>query len=389
MTKEFKQFWLSVTLLIGTIIGVGIFGVPYAISRVGVVAAVIYFVALGGVMMLQHLFMTEAAMACPDKQRLPGLVGRYVGPRARWIAAVANIVQLWAGMVAYIIVGGEFLSVLLQPVLGGETFRYQIAWALAASLVVYFGMKFLTKLGFVTVTALVAAFVLIFVKAVPAVRAANLVPFNLADVFLPYGVILFSLGGLPAILEMEDVLEGKHERYRLAVVVGSLIGAALTIAFGFIVYGVTGPATSEDTVTGLKAVLGGNIAFFAALLGFLAIMNCFLRIGMNLKYTFRYDFKLHRLTSWLLAVAPPLIIFFVSTKSFVAMISFSGAVFGGISAVMVSLLYLSVARQKLVKEPLGVPPALVYVVIAVLVSGVVYQLSRSAANLLKMPLIGG
>ena len=382
MTKDKRQFWLASADLVGSIIGVGIFGVPYAISRVGLVPALAFFFVLGGIQLLQHFYLAEAAMACPDKLRLSGLVARYVGPRARWVAAVANVCGLWVGMVAYIIVGGEFLANLLRPFVGGEVFAYQIAWALGATAVIYFSLNVVTRLGFVTVSALILAFLLIFARSIPAVRGVNLVLFDIKDVFLPYGVLLFSLSGYPAILEMEDILEGKHERYRRAVLVGSLVGAFLTLAFGLVVFGVTGAATTEDAVTGLKAVLGGNIATLAALLGFLAIVNCYLRVGVYLRHTFQYDFKLRRPFAWLLATAVPVGVFLLGTKSFVSMISFSGAVFGGVTAIMIVLLYLAVARkEKLDQPPLRVPRSLAYVAIVILGAGAVYEVADSFAKL--------
>jgi tyrosine-specific transport protein len=384
MSKDNKEFWLASASLVGTIIGVGVFGVPYAISRVGVVPALAFFLVLGGIQLLQHFYLVEAAMVCPDKLRLPGLVGRYVGPRARWVAAAANILGLWAGMIAYIIVGGRFLSVLLQPYLGGETYYYQIGWALVGSALIYFSLKVISRLGLVTVTALIAAFIVIFARAAPAVRLDNLFLFDIHDLFLPYGVLLFSLSGYPAILEMEDILEGKHERYRRAVVVGTLTGALLTITFGLVVYGVTGLATTEDAVTGLQSVLGGNIAQLAALLGFVAIMNCYLRIGVNMRHTLQYDFKLRRFTSWLMTIGVPIGIFLIGSRSFVSMISFSGAVFGGITAILVALLYISITKKKLMKEkPLGVPLPWAYVSIVILAGGALIEVVQSAGKLFK------
>lgn len=383
MSKDTKEFWQAAAALTGAIVGVGIFGVPYAISRVGVLPALAFFLLLGGIQQLQHLYLTEAAIACPDPLRLPGLVTRYVGRNARWIAAVANICGLWVGLVAYVIVGGQFLQVLLGPFVGGSVFMYQVGWGLAAAVVVYFSLKLISKLGLVTVSALIIAFVLVFIRTIPAIRAVNLPLFDVKDVFLPYGVFLFSLSGYPAILEMEDILEGKHERYRKAVVLGGLVGLVLTVAFGFAVYGVTGAATTEDAVSGLKNVLGDNIATLAALLGFLAIMNCFIRVGVNLRHTLQYDFKFRRLPAWLMTVGVPFAVFLLSSKSFVAMISFSGAVFGGITAITIALLYISVTRQKLVKDKaLGWPISLAYLSIAILAVGAVIEVGIAATKLL-------
>lgn len=382
MKQETKEFWWASASLVGTMVGVGIFGVPYAISRVGVIPALAFFVLLGGIQLLQHFYLVEAAIVCPDKLRLPGLISRYVGPRARWVAGIANILGLWAGMIAYIIVGGRFLSVLLQPVLGGEIFHYQVVWGIFGGLMIYSSLKSIAKLGVVTVSALLLAFLMIFSRAIPSIRPENLVLFNVQDLFLPYGVLLFSLSGYPAILEMEDILEGKHEHYRQAVVLGTLVGAFLTIIFGLVVFGVTGLATTEDSVTGLQNVLGGNIAQLASLLGFVAIVNCFFRIGVNLRHTLQYDFSMHRFSAWMTTAVVPFAIFLIGSRSFVSMISFSGAVFGGITAILVAILYISITKKKLMKvKPLGVPLPLAYLSIAVLAGGALIEVVSSAAKL--------
>jgi len=385
MTKETKEYWLAAASLTGTIIGVGIFGVPYAISMVGVLPALVFFFVLGGIQLLQHLYLTEVAMICPDKLRFPGLLGRYVGPRARKIGGVANIFGLWIGMVAYVIVGGEFLGVLLRPFLGGSTYQYQLVWGVLGAVLVYFSLKSISRLGMLTISALIFAFLLIFIRAVPSMSLANLAPVDLKDMFLPYGVFLFSLSGYPAILEMEDILEGKHKRYRSAVVLGTLVGAFLTLAFGLVVYGVTGPATTEDAVTGLQRVLGGNIAVLAALLGFLAIANCFLRIGVNLRHTFQYDYRMRRLGAWALTVAVPFAIFLAGSKSFVSMISFSGAVFGGITAILLAVLYIMVVKHHLKPDqpPLKVPLWVAYASIVLLGAGAAYEVAESFVKLLR------
>lgn len=385
MTKETKDHWLAAASLTGTIIGVGIFGVPYAVSVVGVLPALAFFVVLGGIQLLQHLYLAEVAMICPDKLRFPGLLGRYVGPRARAVGGVANICGLWVGMVAYVIVGGEFLSVLLKPFLGGETFQYQVVWGVLGAAAVYFSLKAISRLGLLTISALIFAFILIFLRAIPAVRAANFALVDIKDLFLPYGIFLFSLSGYPAILEMEDVLEGRHKNYRSAVVIGTLVGAALTIAFGLVVYGVTGAATTEDAVSGLKAVLGGNIATLAALLGFLAIVNCFLDIGVNLRHTFQYDYKMPRLAAWALTVGVPFAIFLSGSKSFTALVSFSGAVFGGVTAILLAILYIAVTKHHLSSDrpPLRVPLWIAYASIILLAAGAAITIAHDAAGLLR------
>lgn len=384
MTGETKRFLQATTALIGTIIGVGIFGIPYAISLIGVVGALIYFAALGSIQLLQHLFYAEAAIATTDRVRLPGLVEKFLGKRAKSIVAVSTVFGFWAGQLAYILVGGTFLSLLLTPYLGGQEFYYQLAWAIVGSLVIYFGLEFVSKISFFTTSGLLIAMLTVLAIGFPHIRYDHFVVFAGRDFILPYGVILFALSGLAAIPEMEDVFQGKHRNYRRAIIVGTVLAAALTAAFGFVVWGITGPATTQDSVAGLRAALGRGITTLTSVFGFLAVTTSYFVSGTNLRSTFQYDYKLHKVPAWLLTVGVPVGIFFIGAKNFVSIISFSGAVFGGITAISVSLLYIAVTKKKLVKErPLGVPLWAAYVSIAILALGAAYEIAVSAAKLFR------
>lgn len=382
MHSDTKRVILSITTLIGTVIGVGIFGVPYALSKAGLGIAIAYFVALGAIQLLQHLFYAEAAIATPGKLRLVGLTEKYLGPRAKHVAAVSTVLGFWGGMLAYMIVGGTFLHTLLSPYLGGDVFAYQAGWALVGAGAIFFGLGVISKIDFAATVGLVVALLMIFFASLPHVRAANLPAAFGSDLFLPYGVILFSLSGLPAITEMEDILKGRHKMYRFAIVIGTLMAAALTAVFGFVVWGVTGAATTQDAVSGLAAVLGPGISTLAVVFGFLAVATSFFATAINLQSTFEYDYKRSRFTAWVLTGAPPFLLLLAGTKDFVGIVSFSGAVFGGITAVLVALLYIAITKRGLVKEkPLGAPLWLAYVSIAILSVGAVYETLMAAKGL--------
>lgn len=383
MKIEDKRFLLATTTLVGTIIGVGVFGIPYAFSRVGLAVAVAYVLLLGGIQLLQHLFYAEAAIACPEPLRLVGLTGKYLGPRAKVAALVSIVLGFWGGMLAYMIAGGTFLHVLLAPYLGGSEFTYQVVWSLTAASLVYFGLDFIVRVNTAATVGLLVAMGAIFAVGLPHVRAVNMPLFDVRDWFLPYGVVLFSLSGLTAVLEMEDILKGEHARYRLAVTLGTVIAAVMTAAFGIIVWGVTGPSTTPDAVAGLRTAIGPGIATLAAVFGFLAIATSFFSTSINLQNTFQFDHKLSRPVAWLLTGGPPFILFLFGAKDFIAVIGFTGAVFGGITSALVALLYVAVTTKKQLKgKPLGVPIWVAYLSIAVLSAGALYEAGGTVMKLL-------
>ncbi len=384
MNADRKAYRSAVLTLIGSIVGVGIFGVPYAFSKAGSLPSIFYLVVLAGVQLLQHLYYAEAAIACPEPLRLVGLVERYLGRHFKKVAATAIILGFWGALLAYMIVGGTFLHSLLSPYLGGIPLMYQMIWAVLGASVVYFGLAFVTRINVVVTAGMLMTMFAILLMGAPHVRLSNYLPLVSGhDLLLPYGILLFSLSGLPAILEMEDILKGRHEHYRKAVIVGTLSAATLIAAFSFTVLGVTGSATTTEAVRGLQSVLGPAIAVAGAIAGLLAVTAAFFASAINLQSTFRYDYKLSRFWSWSLTVLPPFTLLLLGMKDFVTVISFTGAVFSGTSAIMVALLYVAVTKKhKVTEKPLGVPVWVAYVSIVLLAIGALLTLARLVGKLI-------
>lgn len=354
-SKQTRSFWVATATLVGAIVGVGVFGVPYAFSRVGWVMALLYLVALGGIQILQHLFYAEAGISTTQELRFVGLAEKYLGPRARFPAAASLILGLWAGILAYVVVGGTFLHVLLSPALGGTVLAYQLAWGLLGALVIYFDPHIITKIDVAATVILVVSFLLLIARSTPHINPVEYVAFTGHDWLLPYGVVLFSLSGLPAVLELKRIVGNDHKLYRKTIITGTLVAIILTTLLGFVVWGVTGQGTTEAAIVGLGAKLGSGIAILGAVCGFFAIATSYFATAMNLKETFLLDYHHEHFTAWSLAVGVPFTAFLLGAENFVSIISFSGAIFGGISAVIVALMYKVVTQRRLVKDPLGVP----------------------------------
>lgn len=383
MSEGTQRQWIATLSLTGTIIGVGIFGMPYAIAQIGVWPTLVMFVILGGIQLLQHLFFAEAAIACDEPARLVGLVTRYLGRRWRTLAGLASTLGYWSSLVAYIIVGGTFLHLLLGDWLGGSPDVYRAVWVVVGALVVAGGLKAVAEAEIVGTIALLAALVAIFALVLPEVTLANYVAADARDMLLPYGVILFSLSGLNAVPQMEDLLPGQPRRFRRAVVAGTALAWLMTLAFGLIVYGTSGAATAEDAVAGLRAVLGAGGTIVVAAFGFLAVATSYFTIALALKETFEMDYGWRGLVAWFACIAPPIVVWVSGVRSFVEVIAFSGAVFGGVVAVLVAALYLAVRRRRLVTDhPLAVPAFWAWLSIVILSVGAVVEIAAAARNLL-------
>lgn len=330
-----KSFLHAVATLSGLIIGVGIFGVPFVTAQVGFKAGMFWIVLVGLLVMAVHLFYGEVVAATPGKHRLPGYVGRIMGAHTKQIVMITDLVRFWGLQLAYLIVGGTFLSLLLTPYFGGDAFLYSLILFAVVAFSTFFGLRFVEKIGFVLTWFLLGALLLIVGRAAPHVQVENLLRVGEGGFFLPYGIMIVALAGAPAIPEMWDIVRGRKKMFRLAIVVGTLIPIIITVLFAWAVVGVTGSGTSPEAIEGLRGALGTHVVTLGAFAGLLAILTSYLVIALYMQEMLRYDFLVKRTAAWGFAVSLPLLLFFIGAHDFIEVIDLIGSVLFGIEGIII------------------------------------------------------
>ena len=149
--------------------------------------------------------------------------------------------------------------------------------------------------------------------SLPKINLSSIPLFRKEFLFLPYGIVFFALQGSSAIPLQREMLEGKEEYLKKAILWGTLIPTVIYLLFAFIVGGVSGEATTPDAVSGLYSYLGFSVVFLLSLVGVFAVSTSFLSLGTSLFEIFHYDFRVSKLLSWLLVIVPPYFLFFSIT----------------------------------------------------------------------------
>ena len=72
-----KNFIFALASLVGTIIGAGVFAIPYVMSKSGALTCFFYFLILGSVVLLLHLFLGEVVLRTKGRHRLVGYAEKY------------------------------------------------------------------------------------------------------------------------------------------------------------------------------------------------------------------------------------------------------------------------------------------------------------------------
>lgn len=380
-------FFRSFTVLIGTIIGAGIFGVPYVVSQVGIVWGAALLGVVGIIAVLVHLMLGEVVLRTPSKHRMVGYAEIYLGPNWKKIVALTSVVGMYGGLLAYIILGGDLLY-LLFPLNQPDAMWHVLGFYGVFVFAVLKGTKVVSWIEFVASFLLVLFVVGLFATALPSVEFLNLQPatsLGFSSIFIPYGVMLFSLMGTAAVPEVRQVLEGKLSKrtkrvsgraFVRALSWGTFVPGVLTFLFAFAVVGLLGSSTTSDSLSNLAPILGSQMVLFGGIFGVAAVFTSMIVTGTTLKKIFWYDYSTSHTTAWILVISIPLMAYFLGLRDFIGVIALMGGVLGGIEGMLLIKIHRS-AQKKGKRKPeykIIIPAIVRYVLLGMFILGMIYQL---------------
>ena len=371
------SFLKAFSIYLGTVIGVGIFGLPFVALRAGFFVVVSYFLCMALVAILINFLYGEVILGTKEIYRLPGYVGKYLGEKWKRITFLVITIGLMGALLAYLIIGGQFLNFFLGPYLGSNPTLYTLLFFGLGAYLVFRGIK---SVSGVELSLLIVLFIILatfFIKAFPSINISYFKTLNPKFLFFPYGVILFSLWGSAVIPEIKEALaacstgrSGLRIRLRRVMFWGTIVAVAIYLFFIVIVLGVSGPVTSEEAISGLEKVLGSNIVRLGFIFGVIACFTSFLTLALTLKKVFWYDFGISKNFAWFLTCFPPLFLFFLGIRGFIGVISFTGAISLGIEGIIIVFLYREFLKKKFSQK---INPVF-YLLAGIFVLGIILEL---------------
>lgn len=364
-----KEFFLAVAILMSTIIGAGIFGIPYAATQSGFLIAFVLLFLLLGVILLLHLFYVAIVEKTNKECQLTGYIGHSLGAGAKKFIGIFAIIGFYGSLLVYMIIGGDFLHIFLSSFSNISQTECSIILFFIGSIAIYFGLKLVSRWDLIVNLILIVIIILLFVWATGNINFNNIKTINLNRFITPYGAILYSLVGIAAIPEVRRIFSDKNkDKYKKAVIVGTIIPAIIYLIFMFTIVGLGGKETTPDAIRVLGKYIGKDIVIWGSLFGFLMILSSFLSLGMALKQTYVYDFGVPKGKAWALTCFVPLALFLMGISNFIIIIEIMGATIGAFEGTAIILMYKKLIRPKRSITMVG------NVVILVLLSGFVYTI---------------
>src|SRR3990172_7627708 len=219
-----SNFWYAVAMLAGTIVGVGVFGLPYVAWHAGFFVEAAYLGAIFLVFVCLHLMFGEIILRTGTRHRLVGYVELYLGERAKKFVVLTTTLGTLGGMLVYILVGGKFLDVLFDGFLSVPAYSYLVFWV-AGSVLIFFGLKVIKRSELVMLFFMVAAIAVLVIGGIKKISFYNFFTFYSSPIFLSYCISLFSFAGISAVPAVRDILEGSEKKIKKALILGTALPA--------------------------------------------------------------------------------------------------------------------------------------------------------------------
>ena len=340
-----KNYLLAVATLMGMIIGVGLFAIPFITTISGVLPLIFYMVVLAIVQNYLHLLYAEIVLSTKTTHRMPGYVEKYNGRLGKFFTLIITIFSDYGSILAYIIVGGLFLHQLLNPIFGGSLVFYASILFLLEVLIVYFGIKLIAGTEFIMTALLILIIGLISWKGLGYIKLDNYVLVNWQHMFLPYGPIFFAVSGMAAIPEVCKLLSKEKKKIKSAIALGTYLSAALMLIFILVIVGISGDSTTPDTLSGLGQIFGPGIVNIALAFGLLAVITSIICTTQASREVFWWDLKLNKNLSLVLAGIIPFLAYLFGVRNITQVVSLTGAVSGGILGIVVIYLVFKIKQK--------------------------------------------
>jgi len=363
-----KTSVLALASLIGTIIGAGVFGIPYVMAKSGIAFCLFYFLILGTVVLILHLFFGEIILRTKQKYRLIGYTEKYLGKKAKILVSFSTIFGTIGSLLAYIILNNNFLEIILPSFLN-PLYVGLILWAIL-SFFVFSGIKLISQVQLLMSICFFGAIFYIFFNALPKIDINNFILVDPKYIFLPYGVILFSLVGWNAIPGVVNILAEK-KNLKKVIFQAMTICLCFYFLFGLFISGVTGSNTSQEAFQGLIPFLGQKVMLLGAIFGIFTVSTSFLTSANYLKNTLIFDYKIPFLVSFNLVIFIPLILFLIGIRQFIWVIAFVGIFMGLVDGTVISLIYQKAKKygDRIPEYSLNIPKYFFYSIIIILFFG--------------------
>ena len=184
-----RKVFSSLGLLLGVIIGAGLFALPYAVVKAGLLWGAGHMIVAFLLLTFLHLLYGEVVFRTPGTHRLPGYARIYLGEGFSRLSLASAVFGFYGALLAYGVLGGLFLSRLWGA---GSPFIFTLGFFALGAVILASRLERVGTVNFVLTVPLIFLIVFLCWLIFPNAYVSNIGFGEQAFWFLPYGVFLFA-----------------------------------------------------------------------------------------------------------------------------------------------------------------------------------------------------
>ncbi|MFH0852891.1 MAG: aromatic amino acid transport family protein [bacterium] len=336
---KYHGYYQAVAILMGAILGVGIFGLPYVGLHAGLIPMIGFFLLAIFLLYTISYIYGQVIIGTNEKHRLPGYVEKYLGHNWKSAAFMVTVIGVWGALLSYLLIGGSFLGEIFIPLIGGSELFYVLTFFFIGVFFIYRDAKTIARTEIILL-ALFAIIVILFVMlGIDKVDLKNIQLFDKSNFIIVYGVSIFALWGVNVIPDILEINTNNKKILKNIIITSLTISSLLYVVYTLIIIGVAGKNTSIDSISGLSDYFGEKTLIVGYLFGIIATFTSFIAMGLNLKKVFMFDYYYHRIPALILATCVPMALYLGGIRNYIEVIAVIGGSVLAVESIVILRLY--------------------------------------------------
>jgi amino acid permease len=336
----------AIFLLISTVIGVGIFALPYALNKSGYWFLVWLIFWLFGFSFLHYIYTFLLENISP-KENFPGILAKgFKIPKLKIIGWLLDLLTYSTTLLIYFLIAGEFLPKIF-PFL---TFNSgKIVFAILSLLLGILGLTGFAKLE--STLAILMIILILFFSGYFLVKSKIVLSLSFGDPLFSYAPLVFAYTGISAVPIIYDLLKDKKKVFKASLISYTII-AFLYFIFAFSSLKFIGPSIEELSLISFSKILP---SFLMKIIIYLTIFNILTTAAIFFFYLKR-GLKLEILKPKSSSVFSDLLLLFLTIflvslpkMRFISLINFLGEIVLGLEFLLILILYYLLEKNKALK----------------------------------------
>lgn len=341
----YKNIFLPASILAGTIIGAGMFSLPFIFLKSGLMAGFSYLLLFALIYSIIYFIYSDIILRTEGSHRFVGYSKIYLGKLGFYASLFTGLIQLFFVLTIYLILSTSFIKIFI----GGSYLNHLLFFWILGSLIILFKIRKIALYEFFIVAGMSLIIFLVFLFG-----GFN-IDFNLLknisfghNPFAAIGPILFALSGTLAVPEIISYFKESGvplNFLKKGLVLGSFLSALAYTAFVVGILGLS-KVVSDDAVSGLVGSAPAWLLMVLGILGFLSLISSYIVVGLNVRKILEYDFNFSEKVAMFSVVFIPPLLYFLGIQDFIKAVSFMGSVFIPFEILLLTLIWIKMDKLR-------------------------------------------